>query len=78
MSIMLMSRLVPSMVSISIPQYICLVTFKETLVGAADETLAAITNNKSPVAGMKELLQLVPSEMLVDKAMIASLLTIFE
>ena len=73
---MLMSRLVPSMVSISMPQYICLVTFRELFVGAADETMAVITNNKSPVAGTKELLQLVSSEMLVDKAMIASLLTI--
>lgn len=65
---MLMSRLVPSVVSISMPQYICLVAFREKLVGAADDILTVITNNKNPVTGMKKLLELVPSEILVDKA----------
>ena len=51
-----MSSLVPSVVSISMPQYICLVTFREKLVGAADEILAVIIKNKNPVASMIKLL----------------------
>ena len=69
---MLMSRLVPSAVSISIPQYVCLVTFTEKLAGAADEILAVIIKNKNPVAAMKKLLQLAPSEMLVNKAIVST------
>lgn len=66
-----MSKVFPSLVSISMPQYNCLVIFAEKLVGAADEILTIKTKNKSPVADTKELLQLVPSEMLMDKPIVS-------